>query len=54
MEASTVLNFLNMLWPLLIGFVGVIAYIVKMNVEISVLKEKVATLFNLHNTNKKE
>jgi len=49
MEDSAVIGFLNMIWPFIIAFVGVIAYIVKMNVEIIHLKEKVTILFDLHN-----
>ena len=50
MEAS--MDLLIQLWPILIGFVTLVIVLAQMHSKISVLEEKVRTLFELFNREK--
>jgi len=43
------LNLLASLWPIFLGFVGLVIVLAKMHSSIEVLREKVRTLFDLYN-----
>jgi len=44
-----VLDFLGKLWPLFLGFITLVVVLAKMDNRISVLEEKIKTLFDLWN-----
>ena len=46
------LDLLSKLYPILIGFVGLIFWLAKSYADIENLKQKVKTLFELHNKDK--
>jgi len=39
-------------WPVLVSFVGLVIVLARMKADIDSLKEKVKTLFDLHNNKK--
>jgi hypothetical protein len=47
------LNVIASLWPIFLGFVTLVIVLAKMHSSIEVLREKVHTLFELFNQNKK-
>tara|TARA_R110000851_G_scaffold134428_2_gene269724 strand:+ start:83 stop:244 length:162 start_codon:yes stop_codon:yes gene_type:complete len=53
MEATSSVAMLSQIWPIIIGIIGLIIILAKMHFSIEVLKEKVKTLFDLHNSEKK-
>lgn len=48
------LDTLSKLYPILIGFVGLVFWLAKSYADIESLKEKVRVLFELHNDNQKD
>ena len=43
------LELINSLWPMFIGFITLVVVLSQMYMRIQVLEEKVKTLFDLHN-----
>ena len=43
------LEIINSLWPMFIGFITLVVVLSQMYMRIQVLEEKVKTLFDLHN-----
>ena len=48
------MELLNEYWQVFVGFITLVVILSKMRVDIDVLKEKVAVLFNLFNKENKE
>ena len=48
----SVVEFINGVWPVVIGFITLVIVLAKMHSEIETLKEKVKTLFDLWNNKK--
>ena len=46
------LELINSLWPMFIGFITLVEVLSQMYMRIQVLEEKVKTLFDLHNKSK--
>jgi hypothetical protein len=46
------IEFINGVWPVVIGFITLVIVLAKMHSEIETLKEKVKTLFDLWNSKK--
>ena len=46
------LELINSLWPMFIGFITLVVVLSQMYMRIKVLEEKVKTLFDLHNKSK--
>jgi hypothetical protein len=46
------LELINSLWPVFIGFITLVVVLSQMYMRIQVLEEKVKTLFDLHNKSK--
>ena len=46
------IEFINSVWPVVIGFITLVIVLAKMHSEIETLKEKVKTLFDLWNSKK--
>ena len=46
------LELINSLWPMFIGFITLVVVLSQMYMRIQVLEEKVKTLFDLHNNSK--
>jgi len=46
------LQLINSLWPMFIGFITLVVVLSQMYMRIQVLEEKVKTLFDLHNKSK--
>jgi hypothetical protein len=46
------LELINSLWPMFIGFITLVVVLSQMYMRIQVLEEKVKTLFDLHNKSK--
>ena len=44
----------NVAWPVLVALVGLIIILAKMHGDIEILKEKVRTLFELWNSDRKD
>lgn len=47
------LELIVQLWPIAVGFVGLVIVLAKMHAEIQTLQEKVKVLFELHNNSKR-
>jgi|688.fasta_scaffold1767724_2 hypothetical protein len=43
---------LNKLWPIFLGFLGLVGFLVRNDVRVKDLEAKVETLFELHNRGK--
>ena len=54
MEAELSVAMLSQIWPLAIAIIGLIIVLAKMHYAIEVLREKVKTLFDLHNDKSKK
>lgn len=44
-----ILEIISRLWPMFVGFIGLVIVLAKMDVRIGVAEEKIKTLFELHN-----
>ena len=49
MESIDILDIINTLWPIALGFVGLVIVLAKMHTSIEVLQEKVKALFDINN-----
>jgi len=54
MEGVDSVALLSQIWPIAIGIIGLIIVLAKMHYSVEVLKEKVKTLFDLHNDRTKK
>ena len=50
MESVSLLEIIPALWPIVVGFVGLIFWLVKSYADIETLKEKVKVLYDLYNS----
>jgi hypothetical protein len=50
---NELLNILISLWPVFVGFIGLIIVLAKMHYNIEALTEKVKILFDFHNEKKR-
>lgn len=48
------LNTVSTVWPIFVGFIGLVIVLSRMHTDIEVLKDKVRTLFDLFNSNDKK
>lgn len=48
------MSILNTVWPIVVAFTALIFWLAKSYSDIEVLKEKVRTLFELHNASNKD
>ena len=51
---NEVLNIISALWPVFVGFIGLVIILAKMHYNIETLTEKVRVLFDFHNKNKEK
>ena len=49
---NEVLNIISALWPIFVGFIGLVIVLAKMHYNIETLTEKVRVLFDFHNKRK--
>ena len=51
---NEVLQIISALWPVFVGFIGLVIILAKMHYNIETLTEKVKVLFDFHNKNKEK
>ena len=51
---NEVLSIISALWPVFVGFIGLVIILAKMHYNIETLTEKVRVLFDFHNKNKEK
>lgn len=51
---NEVLQIISALWPVFVGFIGLVIILAKMHYNIETLTEKVKVLFDFHNKKKEK
>ena len=51
---NEVLQIISALWPVFVGFIGLVIILANMHYNIETLTEKVKVLFDFHNKNKEK
>jgi hypothetical protein len=54
MEDTSLLDYVNVSWPIVVGFIGLVIVLAKMHANIETLNEKVKMLFELWNNRNKD